>query len=271
VTIVFLLMAFLLATAGVTPGFAQEAASESRLDGAFLRRFGRDLAEVITGTARWDGGDFLTLAAVSGSGLFLMAFDQKIQDWTQARRDPDSDRVASFLDHFGNGAVLLGIGAAIYGAGEIGHDDGLRRAALLSVESLTAASLLVWAAKVVVGRARPYTDESSGSFHPFALKNSFWSFPSGHAAAAFAVATAIALQSSSGFVDVVAYSLAGLAGLSRIHENSHWASDVFIGSALGFFVAKKIAGLNRPGGRRTVGLQLRCSPGRQAVTLNLAF
>jgi membrane-associated phospholipid phosphatase len=199
------------------------------------------------------------------------AFDQEVQDWTQERRDPDSDRVSSFLNHFGDGAVLLGLSAAVYAAGEIGHDDGLRKTALLSLESLTAASLIVWATKVVAGRARPYTEESSFSFHPLALKSSFWSLPSGHAAAAFSVATTIALQSANVFIDIVAYSLAGLAGLSRIHENSHWASDVFLGSALGFFVAKKISGLNRPGEKRTIGLLLECSPARQAVILNVAF
>lgn len=271
VTRVLAIVALLSGMTGLTPGLAQEAGGESRLDGAFLSRFGHDLAEVITGPARWDGGDFLTLAAVSGSGLLLMAFDQDVQDWAQARRDPDSDRISSFLSHFGDGAVLLGLSAAIYGVGEIGHDDGLRKTALLGLESLTAASLLVWAVKVVAGRARPYTGESSSSFHPFAMQSSLWSFPSGHAAAAFSVATTIALRSANAFVDVVAYGLAGLAGLSRVHENSHWASDILIGSALGFFVAKKISDLNRPGGRRTVGLQLLCSPGRRGVTLNVAF
>jgi membrane-associated phospholipid phosphatase len=261
----------LFGMSGGVAGRAQEVGGESRLDRAFFCRFGRDFTEVITAPARWDRGDLLTLAAVSGSGLLLMAFDQEVQDWAQGRRTASSDKATSFITHFGDGAVLLGLSAAVYAAGEIGHDDGLRKTALLSLESLATASLLVWTTKVIVGRARPYTEESSGSFHPFALKSSLWSFPSGHAAAAFSVATTIALQSRSVFVDIVAYSLASLAGLSRIHDNSHWASDVFIGSAVGYFVAKKITDLNRTGEKRTVSLGFQCSGGRQSLTLSIAF
>jgi hypothetical protein len=256
---------------GGVAGRAQEDDGENRLGRAFLSRFGRDFTEVITAPVRWERGDLLTLAAVSGSGLLLMAFDQEIQDWAQGRRTESSDRASSFITLFGDGVALLGLSAAVYTAGEIGHNDGLRKTALLSLESLTTASLLAWTIKVIVGRARPYTDESSGSFHLFALKSSLWSFPSGHAAAAFSVATTIAMQSRSMFVDMAAYSLACLAGLARVHDNKHWASDVFIGSVLGYFVARKIADLNRPGEKRTLSLEFKCSGGRQALTLNIAF
>lgn len=263
--------ALLFGMAGGVSRCEQEAGGENKLDRTFFGRFGRDFTEVITAPARWDRGDLLTLAALSGSGLLLMAFDQEIQDWAQGRRTPSSDKASSFITHFGDGAVLLGLSAAIYVAGEIGDGDGLRKTALLSLESLTTASLLVWTTKVIVGRARPYTEESSGSFHPFALKSSLWSFPSGHAAAAFSVATTIAMQSRSVFVDMAVYSLAGLTGLARVHDNKHWASDVFIGSVLGYFVARKIADLNRTGEKRTVSLGFHCSGGRQALTLSIAF
>ena len=258
--------------AGEAPGLAaRENDGENKLDRAFVSRFSRDFAAVITSPARWTGRDLLTLAAVSGTSLLFMAVDGDIQDWAQTRRSESSDKASSFFTQFGNGAVLVGISAAIYAAGAIGHDDGWRKTALLSLESLATASLIVWTTKVLAGRARPYTGESSGTFHPFSLENSFWSLPSGHAAAAFSVATAIALQSRSGLVDFAAYSLATMVGLARIHDDKHWASDVFIGSALGFFVARKIARLNRPGEKTAVSWGFQSSGGRQALTLNIAF
>jgi hypothetical protein len=244
---------------------------ENKLDRAFLARFGRDFGSVVTAPARWKGSDFLTAAAVSAAGLLVLAFDGDIQDWAQQSRDESSDRAAAFLRAFGDGAVLTGISAALYAAGAIGRDDGWRKTALLSLESLATASFLVWTTKVIVGRARPYSGESSGSFHPFSFKSRFWSFPSGHAAAAFSVATAIALQSKSGLVDAAAYSLAALAGLSRVHDNKHWTSDVFIGSVLGFFVAQKIAHLNKPGEGQSVRLGFQSAGGRHTLTLSLAF
>jgi membrane-associated phospholipid phosphatase len=141
----------------------------------------------------------------------------------------------------------------------------------LSVESLATASALVWALKAITGRARPYAGESSHSFHPFSFKSDFWSLPSGHAAAAFAVATTIAEQSDSPVIDIAAFGLAALAGLSRIHDNKHWTSDVFIGSVIGYFVGKKISDLNRRGADKPVGLGFQLSPGRQALTLSIAF
>jgi membrane-associated phospholipid phosphatase len=97
--------------------------------------------------------------------------------------------------------------------------------------------------------------------------------PSGHAASAFAVATTIAGQSSSAAVDILAYSLAALAGLSRIHDNKHWASDVFLGSAVGYFSARKIAALNRPktADRIDVNFSFQAAGGRRALTLSLGF
>jgi membrane-associated phospholipid phosphatase len=250
---------------------AQDKDDEHRLDGTFFIRFGRDLREVVSAPARWDGSDLLTLAAVSGSGVLLFAFDQDIQDRAQDRRTPSSDKAASFFSFIGDGGVLLGFSAGLYAAGEIGRNDALRETALLSIESLAAASLILWTIKVIAGRARPYTGETSRSFHPFAFKNSYWSLPSGHAVASFSVATVIAEQAESPLVDILAYGLATLAGISRIHDNKHWASDVFFGSALGHFVAKKVCDLNRRRDESGVTLGLDCAGGRRALTLRVAF
>jgi membrane-associated phospholipid phosphatase len=265
--IVFLTSAIL---AGV-PARATETKEEDKLDRTFFVRFGRDFKDVVSSPARWDGRDFLTLAAVSGTGLLLFAFDQNIQDWAQDRRTAGSDRVASFFSFLGDGGVLIGLSASLYAAGEIGHNDGLRKTALLSLESLATASLILWTFKAIAGRARPYTGETSRSFHPFAFKNSYWSLPAGHAAASFSVATVIAERTKSPVVDILAYGLATLVGISRVQENKHWASDVFLGSALGYFVGKKICALNRRKDESMVSLGLDCAGGRRALTLSIAF
>ncbi|HUU38164.1 MAG TPA: phosphatase PAP2 family protein [Candidatus Desulfaltia sp.] len=253
------------------PARAAETKEEYKLDRAFLVRFGRDFQDVMRSPGRWDGRDFLTLTAVTGTGLLLFAFDQDIRSWAHDHRTSTTEKASSFLSFCGNGATLVGLTAAIYAAGEIGNDVALRKTALLSLESLATASMLAWTIKVITGRARPYTDESSRSFHPLAFKNSYWSLPSGHAVASFSVATAIAEQTESPLVDVLAYGLATLVGISRIHENKHWASDVFFGSALGYFVAKKVCDLNRRRDESGVILGLGCAGGRRALTLSIAF
>ena len=42
------------------------------------------------------------------------------------------------------------------------------------------------------------------------------------------------------WIPPVVYSIAGLSALSRIHDNAHWASDVFLGSAVGYFFGKAL-------------------------------
>ncbi len=270
--IAVLAIGFLLAAMLVgAPARAIETKNEDKFDRAFLARFGRDFKDIVCSPVHWGGKNFLTLAAVSGAGLLLFVFDQDIQDWAQGRRTSGSDRAAAFFSSLGNGATLAGLIAGIYVAGEIGNNGGWRRTALLSLESLAASGILAWTFKLASGRARPYADESSRSFHPFAFKNSYWSLPSGHAVASFSVATVIAEQVESPLVDVLAYSLATLVGISRIQKNKHWASDVFFGSAIGYFVAKKICNLNSGRNESRVSLGLDFTRGRRALTLSLAF
>ncbi len=243
----------------------------NRLNAEFFQRFWRDFGVVVASPFHWHSQDFLRLAGFSGAGLGLSVFDQDIKEWAQEKRTSSSDDFSRFVSYLGNAGVLLGLTAVLYGAGEAADNDGLRKTALLSVESLACAGFFVTATKFIVGRARPYTGESSYSFQPLATKSSHWSFPSGHAACAFAVATTVAEQTDSVAVDIAAYALAALVGLSRIHDNKHWASDVFVGSAVGYFCARKISSLNRPERKTAWDLGLQLSRNRQALTLAFRF
>ncbi|MCI4348493.1 MAG: phosphatase PAP2 family protein, partial [Thermoplasmata archaeon] len=95
----------------------------------------------------------------------------------------------------------------------------------------------------VTGRARPYQDQGSTSFHPF--HGSYGSFPSGHATQAFAVASVISASSDRVWVSVSAYTIAGLVGFARIYHNAHWTSDVTAGAIIGTVVGRGIVFFNR--------------------------
>jgi membrane-associated phospholipid phosphatase len=65
------------------------------------------------------------------------------------------------------------------------------------------------------------------------------SFPSGHSIGAFSVATVIARRyGNHRWVPYVAYSGAALIGFSRLSLSAHFASDVFMGGALGYSIAR---------------------------------
>jgi membrane-associated phospholipid phosphatase len=85
------------------------------------------------------------------------------------------------------------------------------------------------------------------------------------------VATVIADRTDHLIVDGICYGLAALTSLSRIHEDKHWASDVLIGSAIGYFTAKKICALNINPEAPRVSAFFDLSGKRQTITLSLSF
>lgn len=62
-----------------------------------------------------------------------------------------------------------------------------------------------------------------------------WSFPSGHAASAFAGATAILLNDPR--TGRVAMVYAAMVGVSRVYLCVHWPTDVIAGAAIGIVIA----------------------------------
>jgi membrane-associated phospholipid phosphatase len=269
---VAVLAAFLVCVAAPVHAVQGTASSANvwRLDSAFFRQAGSDFENILTSPGRWGRSDWTAFAAVAGAGALLFAFDRGIFDWVQDRKTAASMDASSVISKFGNGGYLAGLMAALYVSGEIWDERSLRRTALLSLESFVATSSLVWAGKIIAGRARPFTGEGPGRFHPLSIENGHHSLPSGDAAGAFAVASVIAAESEVFWVDAVAYGLAGLAAVWRVHDRKHWPSDVFLGSALGYVVGRKVASLHRQNDE-ALHVSLEADPHRQALTLRFSF
>ncbi len=245
--------------------------SENKLNLNYLKRFGRDTAAVFSSPFHWKNKDFFTLAAVAGTGALFFAFDQSIKEWIDSNNKGLFDDIWESITNAGNGVFLGGLLASHYIVGEIFKLDNMRKIALLGVESFVISGVLVGILKYSIGRARPFTEESTTSFHPFSSSSRFYSFPSGHATSAFSVATVIAEHSKEFLVDLTAYGMATLVAMSRIHRNKHWASDVFIGSALGFFIGKKISKLNRGDKTERLNIGFQIGLQKQAFSFSYTF
>lgn len=251
--------------------FSENLSDEYKLNKEFLRNLGEDFTDILVSPKNWRGRDFLNLSAVLGVGFLLYTVDQDIHQWSQDHRSSSSEDFSKAITHLGHGGFLAGLISALYVSGELSHNNSLRKTALLSLESWVTTGIIVRSLKIITGRARPETGEPSHAFHLFSLRSRFNSLPSGHASSAFAVATVIADQSRKTYLDILAYSLATLVALSRIHNNKHWASDVFLGSSIGYFVAKKISDLDRNRDSKKVQFSFQFSPQRQAFSLSISF
>jgi membrane-associated phospholipid phosphatase len=93
--------------------------------------------------------------------------------------------------------------------------------------------------KAVTGRSRPDVGEGAYEFHPF---HGAHSFPSGHTTMAFAMAATLGDASGSPWVQGGLYLFAAGTAWSRVYDQRHWPSDVFVGAALGITAAKLVNG-----------------------------
>ncbi len=250
---------------------AKSHSTSSSLNYDYLKNFADDFSKALISPANWGKRDLLNFSAILSTGLLLYALDQDIRNWFQDNRSQSSDEIFKVITYFGHGGIILGSIAVSYAAGEIFDSNSLRKTALLCLESWLTAGFIVEGLKIVAGRARPDSGESSHTFHPFSTRSSFYSFPSGHAASAFAVAGIIDAQSRKTYVDILAYSLATLVAVSRVHNDRHWASDIFIGSTLGYFVANKISSLDRNRDSKKIKVGFQFSPQIKGFSLAFSF
>lgn len=189
-----------------------------------------------------------TSAWIAGGTVFgaaaLMIADPGI---TEEFRDPGPQRSRFLqssvrgLDWIGDPGTVI-IAAAMYGTGQITHHLALAELGLRSAEALLISGAATGLLKGVVGRDRPYLDNrDADDFHAGAGFGGagHTSFPSGHATAAFAVASVVASESSyrwphaSHVVQPVVYGLATSVALARVYGEHHWASDVVAGAGIG--------------------------------------
>lgn len=148
-----------------------------------------------------------------------------------------------------NGAFTGGFEAAVpvslYLYGLVGHDSYAAQTAILAGEAYVDSAIPHVVIKVISRRYRPSAIPPNGSFSNTFFRSSTTpfgkgsSFPSGHAAGAFSIATVIAQRyGRHRWVPFAAYGIAGLLSFSRVPDRAHFPSDVFVGAVLGYTITK---------------------------------
>jgi membrane-associated phospholipid phosphatase len=130
---------------------------------------------------------------------------------------------------------LAGAAGGMFLLGEITHNDHASETGFLAGEAAVNASLVDFAFKSMFQRQRPYQDTGAGHF--FAGGSSF---PSEHAAASWAIAGVVAHEYPGTFTKLLAYGLATVVSVTRMTGKEHFSSDVIVGSAMGYFIARQI-------------------------------
>ena len=177
--------------------------------------------------------------AVIGVTAGLIAVDKY-----SARYFNETESFQGFNRTFSGPNTALGteiIPAALYLAGLARKDTYAQETFFLAARAVISSEIVTIVMKDVDRRSRPANGDYSNTW--FSEKQGSYlrgigSFPSGHTIAAFAVATVYADRyPNPGWRRWLAYGLAGLVGFSRLPLHSHYASDVFLGAALGYAIA----------------------------------
>ena len=134
------------------------------------------------------------------------------------------------------GAYSMAGGAAgLYFLGLMTHNEHQRETGFLSGEAAIDALIAVEALKYVTGRERPYQDNGNGQFWKGGT-----SFPSEHAAGAFAIAGIVAHEYPSPLIKFLSYGMATVVSASRITAKQHFPSDVLVGAAIGYLTSEYV-------------------------------
>jgi membrane-associated phospholipid phosphatase len=214
---------------------------EFDLNRDYLKGYISDTESILTSPSRWGKSDWTKALLTVGISVGLYTYDQEIQDWVQKNRNHTSNTVMSFAKPFGDGKYIIPSLCIFYFYGHFFEDGEARRTALLSLESFVVTGVFTQTIKFSTHRHRPCTDNGYNIWDSPSFFTSHLSFPSGHASSAFSIATVIASEYGN---PSLVYGVATLTALSRVNDNAHWPSDVFFGSAIGYFTAKAIVGLH---------------------------
>jgi membrane-associated phospholipid phosphatase len=203
-------------------------------------QFGNETWDFIRQPTKWDGSDWLKIGVV-GAGTFLImeTADQPIRDFLlRDRRYYRSVPIEAgrIWGELYTPVVLFG-GFALHSL--VTGDIGSRKIAYEIGQASIYGGVVTYLLKMSIGRSRPYTEEGHTSFHPFSslFNTDQHSLPGGHNVAGFVLSTVLSRNAKPVWLKVLAYLPAALTFVSRAYQDQHWASDDFMGAALGYFIA----------------------------------
>jgi membrane-associated phospholipid phosphatase len=182
------------------------------------------------------------LFITGGTAVFLATDAQTMPHFRQTTDFHGFNRVFSTTV---TGATIAVVPAVFYGVSLLRHDSYDQGSALFAGEAVADDAILMVVIKAIARRQRPTELPVAGPYSDtfFHSNGSVFgkgtSFPSGHAMMAFSVATVFARRyREHRWVPYLAYAAASAISFARVTTGAHFPADVFVGSALGFVIAR---------------------------------
>lgn len=205
---------------------------------ADLRAFVRDAWQMWTSPLRRSTYSTHTVkkyavpfALLSGA---LIATDTKTADLLPNTQS--QTKWSGRVSQLGASYSLTAFSGGTYLIGRMTDNRHVQETGWFALQAIAHSQVAVFAIKQLTNRERPLVHDGSGGF---------WeggdSFPSGHAATSFAVATIFGYEYRDRIaVPITAYALATAISASRLSAQRHWVSDIVVGGSTGFLIGRYV-------------------------------
>jgi hypothetical protein len=213
-----------------TPSSASaDTGSQQGLVKRSVKRIGQDqkrlyLAPFKPHNFKWDA------LVLVGTGAFLAA-DRHIENnisHSHFKLYQDTSDVAL--------AGLAGSLAGVWLYGFKTEHHHARETGQLELETLVNTFLIYTPMQLIAARQRPDEGNGKGDFWQHHSVNT--SFPGGHAMFTWAMASVLADEYPKPWARVLSYGAAFTVTFTRFMARDHWASDMFLGTALGIAIGE---------------------------------
>ncbi len=204
---------------------------ENGLNLTLLKHVAGDQRQFWTRPKEFSSADATVLVPFAAFTGLLMVGDRWITRQVPDR--PGQLQRSLRLSNYGVYA-LAGAAAGSWLWGNMVKDDHAQETGLLSGETAVNSVMVAYALAAITQRARPAVSAGNGFFHGGN------SFPSNHSAVAWSLASVMAHEYPGTLTQFAAYGLASLVTLTRVTSQQHFASDAFVGSALGWYLGHQV-------------------------------
>ena len=248
---IFLILLFVICCQPTASSQQPVANSQQLLSKEYLKSYWNSGLTVLSQPLHYDWQDWTVFGGVAAVTTLAFVYDDDIYKFVNGTfSENQSNAISKYTNVFGEEYFILPSVALTYAIGAIDKDSRLRNMSLAALQSFVYAEVASAGLKVLTCRERPTansqqpTANSQSWLGPFATFEST-AFPSGHAMCSFALAATVAgFYPEKKWVGIVSYSLATVTSVGRVISKEHWASDVIVGAAIGYFIGRGVVKFN---------------------------
>lgn len=227
-----------------------------------------DGIDIFTAPFHFTQPQWMETGVIVGGTAALFALDRSVRLVALRNQSQRAENVFTVGRDYGVATYGIAFSGGVYAGGLILRSGDLRETGLNLLESIAFAGIITSVVKSVAGRSRPFVEEGPFRFRAMQFKDETTSFPSGHPTVAFAISSVLSGKIKNTWASIGLYALATLTAVSRVYDDEHWTSDVFLGAAIGNTVGIAVTNLH---GCEDGKVSFRLTPSLNGLRAELIF